>query len=51
MPFCDDYLFLFRSREAALAGRRQIERTCAWLGLALSPTKCVWEPTQCIDHL
>ena len=51
LPFCDDYLFMFATREAALLGRVQIERTCAWLGLALSPTKCVWEPTQVIDHL
>ena len=32
LPFCDDYLFLFESREAALLGREQIEVTCRWLG-------------------
>jgi len=51
LPYCDDFLFLFASRAAALRGRIQIERTCAWLGITLSPTKCIWEPTQQIEHL
>jgi hypothetical protein len=51
LPFCDDYLFCFDSRAAALLGRRQIEITCEYLGVALSESKCVWTPTQTIDHL
>ena len=47
----DDYLALFRSRSAALAGARQFRTTLEWLGLSANPKKCVWEPTQVITHL
>ena len=51
LPFCDDYLQLFRTRADAILGREQIQRTLDFLGLAASPTKCIWEPTQPLVHL
>ena len=51
LPFCDDYLFLFASREAALKGGEIVRRILDFLGLAPSPSKCTWEPTQQILHL
>ena len=51
LPFCDDYLFLFSTRAAALIGADQIQRTLDFLGLEASPSKCVWEPTQRLIHL
>ena len=46
LPFCDNYLALFSSREAAIAMEG---RTI--LGLDRQPSKCVWEPTQTLYHL
>ena len=51
LPFCDDYLFLFSSREAALDGGEIVRRILDFLGLLPSATKCTWEPTQQIVHL
>ena len=34
-----------------MRGRRQIQATCHWLGIVLSPDKCHWEPTQRLVHL
>ena len=51
LPFMDDYLALFPSREEALKGREVIVRVLDFLGLSRQPSKCVWEPTQTIYHL
>ena len=51
LPYMDDFLACFSTREEALAGGLQLKKTCAWLGLSLSATKCHWEPTQTLDHL
>ena len=46
LPYMDDYLALFPSREEAQRGAVQMQTTLAWLGLEANPKKCVWEPTQ-----
>jgi hypothetical protein len=51
LPFMDDYLCLFSSREAATRGKVLIDRVVDFLGLARQPGKCVWEPTQTLYHL
>ena len=51
LPFCDDFLFLYGSRELALQGAEQVKRTLEFLGLEASPTKCCWVPTQQLEHL
>ena len=51
LPFCDDYLALFSSREAAKEGRTIIDRVLDFLGLDRQPSKGVWEPTQTLYHL
>ena len=50
LPYVDDYLFLFSSREAALAGRAYIEALLSMLGLARNPKKGCWEPTQRLEQ-
>jgi len=47
----DDFLFFFKSREEALRGRDQIQRTLDYLGLKRNPKKGDWEPTQQCRHL
>jgi hypothetical protein len=51
LPYMDDFLACFSTRQAAEDGAVQLRRTCVWLGLALSDSKCIWTPTQVIDHL
>ena len=51
LPYMDDYLALFPSREEAQRGAIQMQTTLAWLGLEANPKKCVWEPTQQLVHL
>ena len=51
LPYCDDFLFFFRSREDALRGREQIQLTLDYLGLKRNPKKGDWEPTQRCRHL
>lgn len=51
LPYMDDFLFLFRTRQAALDGGQQVKRTLEYLGLTASETKCCWEPTQELVHL
>ena len=51
LPYMDDYLAFFPSREEALRGRRQIELTLEYLGLSRNPKKGDWEPTQRLNHL
>jgi hypothetical protein len=51
LPFMDDYLALFPTRAAALEGREVIDRILDFLGLDRQAAKCVWEPTQTLQHL
>jgi hypothetical protein len=51
LPYLDDFLFLFASREAAAAGAAWIQSLLYWLGFTPHPTKSVWEPTQQLEHL
>jgi hypothetical protein len=51
LPYMDDYLGLFRTREEALLGAQQLQTTLSWLGLSANEKKCVWEPTQVLVHL
>ena len=51
LPFMDDYLALFTSKEEAERGKEVIERVLDFLGLKRQPSKCVWEPTQTLYHL
>lgn len=51
LPFLDDYLALFSTREEALKGREVIRRVLDFLGLEPQEAKCVWEPTQSLYHL
>ena len=46
LPYMDDYLCFFSSREAALWGRQHLELTLDYLGLSRNPTKGCWEPSQ-----
>ena len=47
----DDYLALFPSQEEAVRGAVQMKTTLAFLGLEANPKKCVWTPTQELQHL
>lgn len=51
LPYLDDFLFLFKSREEACHFRNVIDDDLVALGLKRSEKKSVWEPTQRIDHL
>ena len=51
LPYMDDFLTAFRTREAALEGRQYISDVLALLGLSRHPTKGEWEPTQRLKHL
>ena len=44
LPYMDDYLALFPSKEEAERGAIQMQTTLAWLGLEANPKKCVWTP-------
>lgn len=51
LPYLDDFLFLFATTAQARAGAAWIRDVVAFLGLSTHPTKCVWEPTQQVQHL
>ena len=51
LPFVDDFLFLARSRRAALELREQVLQLWETLGLERNEKKGVFEPTQVIEHL
>jgi len=51
LPYMDDYLAVFSSREEAFQGVARIKATLAWLGLDANEKKCHWEPTQRLRHL
>ena len=51
LPYMDDYLALFPSQEEAVRGAVQMKTTLAFLGLEANPKKCVWTPTQELQHL
>jgi hypothetical protein len=47
----DDFLFMARSRDAALLLRDRVEALLHRLGLQRNPNKGIWEPTKVGDHL
>ena len=51
LPYLDDFLFVFASREQAVAGAAWIKEVISFLGLSWHPTKCVWDPVQSVQHL
>ena len=51
LPYMDDLLALFQSRDDALRGAVQMRATLRFLGLSPNERKCVWEPTQELVHL
>jgi hypothetical protein len=51
LPYMDDILFLFATRELARMGAGFIDATLTALGLKRSIEKSVWEPTQQLQHL
>jgi ribonuclease HI len=51
LPYLDDFLCLFRSKEEAVAGAKRIKQLLADLGLAWEARKCQWEPVQVLEHL
>jgi hypothetical protein len=51
LPYMDDYLALFPSKAEAERGAVQMKATLAFLGLEANPKKCVWTPTQELQHL
>jgi hypothetical protein len=51
LPYLDDFLALFRSREEATVGVPRIRQLLETLGLRTHPRKCHWEPTQRLVHL
>ncbi|GLI65770.1 hypothetical protein VaNZ11_009366, partial [Volvox africanus] len=51
LPYLDDFLFVFSSKEQASLGARWVRETIEFLGLACHPTKCQWEPSQAVYHL
>ena len=44
LPYLDDFLFIFCSKEQAGAGAVWIKAVLDSLGLATNPKKCEWEP-------
>ena len=51
LPYLDDFLFAFRSQAEAEAGAVWVRQVIEFLGLSCHPTKCVWEPSQSLQHL
>ena len=51
LPYLDDFLFVFSSREQALAGSVWVRDVLDFLGLSHHPRKCIWEPSQRLQHL
>ena len=51
LPYLDDFLFIFCSKEQAGAGAIWIKAVLDSLGLATNPKKCEWEPSQSVHHL
>jgi hypothetical protein len=52
LPYCDDYLLLFSSKEAALQGAVVVRRVLDFLGLEpAGDDKCIWDPVQRLVHL
>ena len=51
LPYLDDFLFIFCSKEQAGAGSEWIRAVPDSLGLTANPKKCEWEPSQSVYHL
>ena len=51
LPYLDDFLFLCKSRRAALRWRARVDATLTYLGLVRHPTKGQWDPQTTVLHL
>lgn len=51
LPYVDDFLALFSTRQEALAGRVRCQEVMDYLGIQRHPDKGEWEPTQHLEHL
>jgi hypothetical protein len=51
LPYLDDFLFLFKDKEAAETGSVWVREMLLWLGFTPHPKKCVWTPSTRIEHL
>lgn len=51
LPYLDDFVAFFRTREEAIAGAERVQRLLRSLGLLVKDEKCVWTPTQSLKHL
>jgi DNA N-6-adenine-methyltransferase (Dam)/Reverse transcriptase (RNA-dependent DNA polymerase) len=51
LPYLDDFLFLFQDKESAAAGSTWVQSLLFWLGFTPHERKCVWEPSQRLEHL
>jgi Reverse transcriptase (RNA-dependent DNA polymerase)/DNA N-6-adenine-methyltransferase (Dam) len=51
LPYLDDFLFLFKDKESASIGSAWVQAMLYWLGFTPHEKKCVWEPTQRVEHL
>jgi hypothetical protein len=46
LPYMDDYLLLYSTRQEALEGAEMTRRVLEFLGLEPNDAKCTWDPTQ-----
>jgi hypothetical protein len=51
LPYLDDFLFLFKDKEAAQAGSTWLQELLFWLGFTPHDKKCVWTPSTRVEHL
>jgi hypothetical protein len=51
LPYLDDFLFLFKDKEAAQAGSTWLQNLLFWLGFTPHDKKCEWKPSTRIEHL
>ena len=51
LPYLDDFLFLFKDKEAAQAGSTWLQELLFWLGFTPHDKKCVWIPSTRVEHL
>ena len=51
LPYLDDFLFIFRDEESALAGSSWVRNLLYWLGFTPHEKKCVWTQTRRLEHL
>jgi Reverse transcriptase (RNA-dependent DNA polymerase)/DNA N-6-adenine-methyltransferase (Dam) len=51
LPYLDDFLFVCKTEEQAKAAAVWVRTTIEFLGLSAHPKKCVWDPSQSLQHL